>query len=78
MNLISSAGVRARDFQITLGIKLRTLIRRQKIAQETPCTRFRPILLDQAPIQRTQGAQTRTTADAVASEQNDMLCREGG
>lgn len=28
MNSISSAGVRARDIEITLGIKLRTLIRR--------------------------------------------------
>jgi len=74
MNSISPAGVRARDFEITLGIKLRTLIRRQPFAEKTTRTRFRPILVDEASIKRTDSAQTQ--AAAAASERKHPLRRE--
>lgn len=41
--------------------------------QKTLRTRFRAILLDEALIERTQGAQTHTTADATASKQEHLL-----
>lgn len=66
MNSISLAGVRANDFEITMGIKLRTLIRRQPFPEKMTRTRFRPILLDVAPIERTQGTQTHTAVPTSA------------
>jgi hypothetical protein len=75
MNSISSPGVRSCDFEITLGVKLRTLIRRQPFAEKTTRTRFRPILFDEAPIERTQRAQLRT-AGMASSEQKHLSRRE--
>lgn len=45
MNSVLSAGMRASDFEKTVGIKLRTLIRRQPFPEKMTRTRLRPILL---------------------------------
>ncbi|MEY9595814.1 hypothetical protein AB7M74_011375 [Bradyrhizobium japonicum] len=71
MNSISSAGMRASDFEISLGIKLRTLFRRQPFAEKTMRTLFGPIFLGKAPIER---AQTRTAT--MAPEQKHLPLRK--
>ncbi|MGY4286145.1 hypothetical protein ACVWXO_005365 [Bradyrhizobium sp. LM2.7] len=45
MNSVLSARMRASDFEKTVGIKLRTLIRRQPFPEKMTRTRLRPILL---------------------------------
>lgn len=68
VNSIPSASVRTSDFEMTFGIKLSALIWRQPFSQKMTRTRFRAILLVEAPIKRAEGTQTRTTGDAAASE----------
>ncbi|MET3973135.1 hypothetical protein ACVWXN_000469 [Bradyrhizobium sp. i1.4.4] len=65
---ISSAGVTTCDFEIIIGVKLRTLIRRQPFAEKTTRTGLRPVLLDEALIESAHNAQTRSI-DASSSEQ---------
>ena len=76
MNSVSSAGMRASDFEKAIGIKLNPLIRRQPIAKKATRTRLRSILLDKAPIECTHSARTRTIGTS-APEQKHLPYREG-
>jgi len=67
--------MRASDFEKTIGIKLSTLTRRQPIAEKATRTRLRSILLDEAPIESTHSAHTRTIG-ASAPEQKHLPHRE--
>jgi hypothetical protein len=68
--------MRASNFEKTIGIKLGPLIRRQPLAEKATRTRLRSILLDEAPIERTHSARTRTIGTS-APEQKHLPYREG-
>lgn len=74
-NSISPPRVRACHFEITIGIKLRSLLWGQPFPQKPPPACVRAVLLDEAPIKLTQGTQPRIISVAAVEQKHCRVAR---